>query len=210
MTWIDISVRLAPGIKTWPGDTPLELSLKSRADEEGYNISDINMCLHTGTHIDAPCHIFGDGVKADEIGFELLMGKCFLLDASGLPTAVSRRHIQGKIPEGAERLIIKTMADEEYSDDPADMKRCLEADAVQYALEKGARLIGCDAYSIGGQGENCRRVHHAALDGGCVLLERLKLIGVGSGWYEMICLPLKVHADGAPARVIIRKAANAF
>ena len=207
MTWIDISVRLAPDTKTWPGDMPISFILRSKATgDDGCNLSYINMCLHTGTHIDAPWHFFDDGIKTDEIGLELLMGKCFLLDVSSFPTSVSHRHIQGRIPEGAERLIVKTMADEMYSDDPADMKRYLEADAVQYALEKGARLIGCDAYSIGGQGENCRRVHHAALDGGCVLLERLMLIGVGSGWYEMICLPLKVHADGAPARVIIRKA----
>jgi arylformamidase len=38
------------------------------------------------------------------------------------------------------------------------------------------------------------------------VIEGLNLAGVEPGVYEMICLPLKiVGADGAPARVVLRR-----
>ena len=47
--------------------------------------------------------------------------------------------------------------------------------------------------------------HHALLEAGIWLIERLNLSEVAPGIYELICLPLKIEdADGAPARAILR------
>jgi len=48
-------------------------------------------------------------------------------------------------------------------------------------------------------------VHETLIDNGIIVLEGLWLSGVEAGEYELICMPLKVDLDGAPARVVLRK-----
>ena len=44
------------------------------------------------------------------------------------------------------------------------------------------------------------------LGGGAIVIEGLNLRDVEPGIYDMLCLPLRiVGADGAPARVLLRK-----
>jgi arylformamidase len=48
--------------------------------------------------------------------------------------------------------------------------------------------------------------HHTLLGAGTIVIEGLNLIDVEPAVYDMICLPLRVvGADGAPARVVLRK-----
>jgi arylformamidase len=47
-------------------------------------------------------------------------------------------------------------------------------------------------------------VHQVLLGAGVVIVEGLDLSEVPAGEYEMTCLPLRIVADGSPARVILR------
>ena len=42
------------------------------------------MNLHTGTHIDAPLHVFKDGSAVESIDIQRLITKCRVLDMTGL------------------------------------------------------------------------------------------------------------------------------
>ncbi len=204
MKWMDVTVPLSEGTAVWPGDTPVKIIPAARlARGDEYNISSMTLCLHAGTHIDAPWHVSSKGVRVSDLDLNLFIGQCRLVDLSALPHRIAREQIADKIPDGAERLVLKLMSDAEYSDDSRLMSRYLQADAVACLLEKGVRLLGCDVYSAGGAGSECGPAHRMALDKGCILLERLDLRGIPEGQYELICLPLKTGLDGAPARVLL-------
>jgi arylformamidase len=50
-------------------------------------------------------------------------------------------------------------------------------------------------------------IHKILLEAGVVVLEGLNLSEAETDEYELICLPLKlIGAEGAPARVVLRKA----
>ena len=52
-----------------------------------------------------------------------------------------------------------------------------------------------------------RRTHRTLLGAGTIVLEGLNLRDVEPGIYDLYCLPLRVvGSDGAPARVVLRKA----
>jgi arylformamidase len=52
--------------------------------------------------------------------------------------------------------------------------------------------------------------HRVLLAAGVVILEGLDLEAVAPGAYELLCLPLRlVNGDGAPARVLLRRAGAA-
>jgi arylformamidase len=79
-----------------------------------------------------------------------------------------------------------------------------EAAAVHLAETK-VRTVGIDYLSVGRYDSDGARIHKILLEAGIWIIEGLDLSQVSGGWYEMICLPVKLHgSDGAPARAILR------
>ncbi len=71
----------------------------------------------------------------------------------------------------------------------------------------GVKLIGIDYLSIEQFGQKEHPTHIALLSKGVVIVEGLNLAEVSAGYYELICLPLRIGSgkgDGAPARAILR------
>ena len=63
---VDVSVLLADGLATYPGNPPFELSAVKRvAQGDSSNTSRLLMGTHAGTHVDAPRHFFDDGPGAE-------------------------------------------------------------------------------------------------------------------------------------------------
>jgi arylformamidase len=72
-------------------------------------------------------------------------------------------------------------------------------------LAAGVTLLGTDALSVGTPEEE-KAVHELLLTGGVLLLENAAIEGLAVGFYQMRCLPLKLHgSDGAPVRLLLRK-----
>jgi len=66
-------------------------------------------------------------------------------------------------------------------------------------------MVGIDYLSIGRDNEG-PEVHRILLGAGVVIIEGLDLSRVDAGFYDVVCLPLKIlGGDGAPARVAVRR-----
>jgi arylformamidase len=71
-------------------------------------------------------------------------------------------------------------------------------------VDKGISLIGVDYLSVQ-QYSDDSTTHQILLGADTVVLEGLNLSNVKAGFYELICLPLRiVGAEAAPARAILR------
>ena len=71
---IDISVGISPDMLIYPGDPKPQIETISSIETDGAKVSSISFGSHTGTHIDAPSHIFEDGVTIDRIQLDGLGG----------------------------------------------------------------------------------------------------------------------------------------
>jgi arylformamidase len=73
-------------------------------------------------------------------------------------------------------------------------------------VERGVKVLGVDYLSVEEFKSPGAPAHHALLGAGIIIIEGLNLLEVEPGIYEMFCLPLSiVGADGAPARVVLRR-----
>src|SRR3569832_362405 len=73
---IDVSVSLQPGLATYPGNPEFELQpVKRIAAGASSNVSRLVLGSHTGTHVDAPRHIYDDGPGVDGLPLDLLLGR---------------------------------------------------------------------------------------------------------------------------------------
>jgi len=205
--WIDISVPLRPGMPAWPGDPRLRIERISHiARGEAANVSAISMCLHTGTHVDAPVHYLRAGLSVAEMPAGALVGPARVI-AIRDPKAIRARELQPLGIRRGERVLFKTRGARRRWSAP---KFCrdyvyLAPDAAALLVERGVLAAGIDYLSIGAPGEEGDQVHWTLLHAGIWIIEGLDLSAAPPGRCDLVCLPLNVPgADGAPARAILR------
>ncbi len=170
------------------------------------NLTHLSMSAHTGTHMDAPRHFIADGMTMEQMPLEAGIGRCrvFVIDSEDQITADDLR--QCKIARG-QRVLFKTRNSTrswEMSEFDKDFIS-IRADAAQYLVDQGVMTVGVDYLSIGGYGKDVVETHRIMLGAGIWVIEGLNLSNINPGFYEMICMPLKIEgADGAPCRVALR------
>jgi arylformamidase len=206
--FIDVSVPLAPGIPTYPGNPPFEFEpVKRIANGDSSNVSRMVMGTHTATHVDAPLHFFPDGADTDGLSLDLLMGRVRVVDiprrggisADDLAAAGLREDL---------RVLFRTPNSALWNGRgafKADYTHLTE-NAAKYLVEQGVKVVGVDYLSVEEFKKPGAPAHRALLSQGVVIIEGLNLSDAEPGMYEWYCLPLRIAgADGAPARVVLKR-----
>ena len=164
---------------------------------EGYNLSNMEMCLHNGTHMDAPYHFIEEGKTIDEIPLEDTIGTCVVAKRSGvLDDKALRKLLDGlKKQFGTiERLLLK--GEDTY----------LTLSGAKLIKEYGICLVGVERDTVGNPKveQDIEQVHKELLGNGIVILEHLDLSQVEEKQYILFAQPLKIKgADAAPCRAIL-------
>ena len=201
----DISVPLAAGMSTYPGDPPFAIEPVQGASDSPYALSRLSLCTHTGTHVDAPSHFVRGGVSVDQLPLEILLGKARVVELLERDQ-LDRADLEALDLRDDLRVLLKTRMSGQllkpgYHQDHV----YLSEDAALYLAQAGIKLVGIDYLSVDRFGSTDFPAHRALLGAGVIVIEGLDLSEVEPGEYEMACLPLRVAgADGAPARVVLR------
>lgn len=209
--YYDISPTLGPMTPSWPTDPPVIFkSGKTGEKGAGSRVTGLSMSSHAGSHVDAPRHLFGDGMSVDKLPLDVLIGPAAVVEFTA--HIIDRTLLAASWPPGkVERLLFKTSNSMLWSS-PAFMPMFvgLTADAADYLVERGVKLVGIDYLSIEAEHGTGAPVHRTLLKNNIFIIESLDLSAVEPGEYELICLPLKLDGlDGSPARVVLRDLAGA-
>lgn len=201
----DISVPIAPGMHTYPGDPAVSVDLTSRISEGGVaNVSFLKFGTHTGTHLDAPSHFIDGAMTVDQIPLNLLIGRARVVE---IPSAVITAEALEEIDFAEDaRVLFKTRNSYLWSE-PSFVEEFvhLTKEAAERLVEQGIKVVGIDYLSVEKFNFESPDVHRILLGSGAIIIEGLNLREVEPGDYELICLPMKVEGgDGAPARVVLR------
>ena len=204
---IDISVSLVHGMIHWPGDPDVRITHPALIGPgEPYNLTSLDMSVHTGTHLDAPRHAIPGGLPIDAMPLDATIGPCRVIEIED-PVAIRRAELERHQPQPGERLLFKTRnSQRHWPDYPFDEHFIYIADeAARYLVECGVRTVGIDYLSVGGFHREGLETHQSLLGAGVWIIEGLYLGHVVAGPYELLCLPLKIlGADGAPCRACLR------
>lgn len=191
----DISTPIFKEMAIYPGDVTPTVDVQQDYDSGGFRVSALGLGSHTGTHMDAPLHVFGDGMSIDEIPPERLMGPVRVFEAAS--GEVAKRDLPDDLLPG-DSIFLKTRREGDNSG-----HAYLGLEAAVYLSDLGIKTIGTDGLSIesdSGDGH----IHRLLLSKSIIIIEGLKLRHVAPGDYFFICLPLKIKGcDGAPARALL-------
>ena len=205
---VDVSVVLAPGLATYPGNPEYEITpVKRIAAGDSSNNSRLVMGTHTGTHVDAPKHFFDDKPGVDALALDLLVGRARVID---LPHrgGITEQHLSSAGLREDIRVLLRTPNSALWNSNDGfhtDYTYVTE-EAARFLVNQGVKVVGVDYLSVEQFKKPGAPAHHVLLGGGVIIIEGLNLSEVEAGQYEMYCLPLRLAgADGAPARVVLKR-----
>ncbi len=209
---IDISVPLHSVIPVWPGSTGYLITQSSCLENgDAYMNSMLDMDVHAGTHVDAPCHFIPGAASSETLPLEALIGPARVALVEDAKVVTPEVLAGLGLEPNVERLLLKTRNSELWEKGEREFRNdfvALTADAARWLVDRGIVLIGIDYLSVQRFGDP-PLTHEILLRSGMVVLEGLNLAGAEPGRYELICLPLRlVGSDGAPARAVLRPLAS--
>lgn len=201
MRIIDISVPIHPKMATYPGDP--KVYFKPWKDKD-WALTEVTLGTHSGTHADAPRHVFKNGKRIDELPLSKFVGTCRVLDMTQVKRAITVQDLRKERVRRGERIIVKTRNSLRRQDRFFPDYVYLSGDATEYLAKLPIALFGIDAFSVKERGSGDLRPHTVLLGKNIPILERLYLRHVKPGRYTLVAAPLKLKGlDGAPVRAVL-------
>lgn len=206
--YIDITFPLSTRLPKWPGSIGFEMNWQMRMPININNSSFFTIDSHLGTHLDAPLHFVEKGRHVADIDFDKLIGLTYVVEIKGL-RSITVTHLEAaNIPLKCTKLLLKTDNQHYWKKGLTDFQEdfcSIDATGAQWLVDRNIHLIGIDYLSIQ-RFKDGPETHQILLKNEVVVLETINLENVECGWYDLICLPLKLEGfEASPVRAILKK-----
>ncbi len=172
----------------------------------------LDLNVHYGTHVDAPCHLTPNTKTIDQYPIERFLLPAMVLDIQDTDSVKIAELKKYDIkPNTAVLLKTENSRSGKSKVLPFPGEHvCVEPDALQYLIDKGVTMVGFDAPHGERDAADITKqknpIHSTMFDNDCIILESVDLAQVPEGDYTLIVLPLKVRGvNGSPARAILMK-----
>lgn len=209
---IDLTQLLNEQMAVYPDTTPPTFEVTNTVDKDGYREHQISLLSHTGTHIDAPCHIFQHGRTLDQFIMDKFIGSAVVIDCRGR-NEISLEYLQtfeSRIAEVDFVLFFTGWQDKWGTKDYFDNCPIPTIEAARWLTSFKLKGVGVDSFSLDKidsalavNGESLLN-HHILLGKEILLIENLtNLDKLPDGVFTLQCFPLRVeNADGSPIRAV--------
>ena len=203
-TFIDLSLPVTDLMPVYPGDEQPRLLKVKDFLQDGFNNFHLSTSMHAGTHIDGPMHLTQSNMLLNEIPLEQCIGLGCFLNAAGKNNILLTSEYELRIQPQSIVLLYTGMSrrfgSKEYFNDYPTVSREL----AEFFVKRHVKMVCLDSPS---PDRHPFEIHKLLLENNVLLAENLtnfdKLLLVEK--FEVIALPLKIHADSSPARIIARK-----
>ena len=206
----DLTHVLKNGMPVYPGTAEPDFSPACTIAKDGFKETKISMLSHTGTHIDAPAHLFKGGRELDKFDPSQFIGRAIVIDCRDIPEGgrITMSHLQkynDRIQE-VDFILFNTGWDSKWGK-PEYYKGypCIDYDVVDLIVKGSYKGIGFDAISVDPVDEPTLPRHKLILAKDNIInIENLTgLDKLPEGEVMFSCLPLKLEcADGCSSRAI--------
>ena len=206
---IDLSVTIESEMATWPTNPEIVLRDIQTFEKDGYKEELYSSATHTGTHIDAPLHMYSQGTSVDQLNLSYLIQECFCIRPKITGNDIHLAAIKAewkKIYDG-KAILINTGWDRKRSKTREWQIEFpgLAEDTIDFFGEHEIKLIGIDTLGIEPASHKGFPVHTGLEKYGIIFIEdmtNLHLLREDKP-YLIVALPLKLKgASGSMARVL--------
>lgn len=205
--FIDLSMDIYHGAPTFAYDPKCAVIVHNTTDTIGYNITQLSMSTHQGTHLDAPFHFLDDGITVEQLDLHKCMGEAILVDLSYKkakePIEIADfAAYDDRIGEGS-RVIYRTDWHKQFpqphyfSDFPY-----MTVELAQWLADRKIGMIGMDVPTP--NPDDYVSVHKILLGAEIVIVEGLAhLADIANQEFFFMAAPLRIRGrDGSPVRAL--------
>ncbi len=210
MKIIDLTHTITEDMTVYPGTETPKLFPAGSYEKDGFRETRLEICTHTGTHMDPPAHVFPNRTTLDQFPPEQFIGKALVIDCRDLKEgqAITMKYIQkyGEKAEQADFLLFNLGWDKYWGTEAYfGSYPCIDDEVLNYIIEGKYKGIGFDVIGLDPiDDENLTR--HKKLFETCdiVNIENLKNLHLcKNDLVNFSCCPLKLkNSDGAPVRAV--------
>jgi kynurenine formamidase len=204
---IDVSHSVEHGLITYKGlPAPIicdylsrEESRKHYAAGTEFHIGKIEMVANTGTYLDSPFHRYADGKDLSELSLATLAnleGVVIRVNA-GSARMVTKSAFEHVDVWGKAVLIHTGWAVHWKTEQYFEGHPYLTADAAEFLMKAGAKLVGVDSLNIDDTADGRRPVHSTLLGADIPIVEHLcGLEHLPDSGFKFFAVPVKVSGMG--------------
>ncbi|HEX8916342.1 MAG TPA: cyclase family protein [Humisphaera sp.] len=192
MRLIDLSQPLYDGCPNCPAHPAVKSELIATHPADGWQCELLTLSNHTGSHVDAPLHKVAGGRSLDDLPLTTWVGPAWVVDLrdSTADRRITGELLQAKLPNLPPDAIVllatgwgdKRAKTEEWS----HHSPWVDPSGARWLVDRKARGVGIDHYSIGGFGPENATTHEILLGNGVWVVEELKFPP------EVFALPMPV------------------
>ncbi len=208
MQIIDLSHEIHDDMTVFAGTPPVRIHRKNKIETDGYNLHEININSHTGTHIDAPAHTQSGQKFLDDFPLEQFVGKGLMLQvdafsAGEIPLSFFESQ-KAKIKDCDFLLLNSSWHKLWQTEDYHYNFPVLSSKAAEWLTQQNLKGIGLDMISIDKEDSQKLPLHAIILGAGMLILENLNnLDALPESGFQLQCFPLKIReADGSTSRIL--------
>jgi kynurenine formamidase len=212
--WLDLTWPLSPTVPRLGIFPPPRIERIAGMPERPFNVTELSMVVHTGTHVDSPRHFFSDGPALEDVPLTRLMGTgvVWSIDAP-LDSLIEPEQLERMSPrlEPGDILLLETGIARHLGTPEYDRHASLSVESAQWLVDQQVKLVAIDMLtpelSLGRRPPDFDYpVHRTLLRDGVLIAESVAgARPLAGGRAELLFLPLNiVGSDGAPARVLGR------
>jgi arylformamidase len=221
---IDLSVTLEAGIPRWPAHPHLVIDQTVTHAHDGYYCQSLSLAEHTGTHVDAPCHVHPDLMdnSIDRADPSALVGRAVVADLAPLGLGAGQSATLAQVQSAlaargltagpGDILLIHFGWMRHWTTGPgwkfyATNQPGLAPEVADWILATGLKAVGTDTIAVGtplagGVAQPCA-CHERVLRRGIPLVECLANLDQLTRPVLFIAAPLKIRAgSGSPIRAL--------
>ena len=208
MKIIDLSHPIFDGMPVYPGAEHPVLESVAAVRQDGYAEKRISFFSHTGTHVDAPSHIFHAGLSLDHLVADHFVGSAVVLNFSSMPAkTIESADLEPyrQLLQHTDFALIHTGWSRHWGHDAYFFGYpVLSETAADWICNFRLKGLGVDALSVDLPDAPQLPVHRRLLDHQIVIIENLNhLQDLPPSGFIFIAFPLPIRdGDGSPVRAI--------
>ncbi len=210
MKVIDLTHAIREGMPVYPGTEAPRLIPANSYERDGFRETLLRMTTHTGTHMDAPAHLFPDRPTLDRLPAAQFIGRALAVDCrhlhEGEAITMDCLRPYGEKADQADFLLFNLGWDRRWGTDAyfGDYP-CLDGNVMDYVIAGRYKGVGFDVIGLDPIADENLTRHKMLLSARDIVnIENLAhLDQCGRDLFNFSCFPLRLeNADGSPIRAV--------
>lgn len=192
----DVSMHVKEGMQVYknnPNKQPQFINFSNFTTSSAYE-TNVNINLHTGTHMDFPLHMIDGGDTSDTLDLKKLITKVNVIDLTSVTDGITEKDlIKCNMNEG-DFVLFKTRNSFEETFNFQFIY--LKESGARYLAERHVTGVGVDGLGVE-RDQSGHPTHKILMNHDVTIIEGLRLANVPEGTYMMFALPIKMPSVDA-------------